>query len=346
VADIYYRRTLWLMAFGIVHAYILLGWIDILFVYGIAGLLLFPFRRMSARSLALIGLMVLTVPLPFVFRGMQARSAEKAAVERVEMLRAAGGTPEAEDLALVERWMRSSLENTPTQQDHREEIALRRSGYWTNFRAGARRIVVEQSSNLYRRYFWDAAGMMFIGMALLKLGILSAALSTRRYAALGIAGLVSGLTVNANELRLRLQHDFDLLALAQAQVTYDLGRLLMALGYIGIFMLVFRLGVLNTVTRHLAAVGRMALTNYIMQTVLCVLLFYGIGFGLFARLQRWQLLPVVAGIWALQLLLSRFWLQYFRFGPLEWLWRTLTYLRIQPMRVDSQHRRGGSAAGV
>ena len=97
-------------------------------------------------------------------------------------------------------------------------------------------------------------------------------------------------------------------------------------------MLVCRSGWLPGLRRRLGAVGRMALTNYLTQTVLMVLFFYGVGLGRFAMLERLELYYVVAVVWSLQLALSSLWLERFRFGPAEWLWRSLTYWKIQPMR--------------
>lgn len=76
----------------------------------------------------------------------------------------------------------------------------------------------------------------------------------------------------------------------------------------------------------------MALTNYLMQTILCTTLFYGYGLGLFGQLDRASLAVVVVAIWALQLWCSPIWLQHFRFGPVEWLWRSLIYGTMQPLR--------------
>jgi uncharacterized protein len=333
VADVYYRRTLWLIAFGLVHAYLLLGWIDILFGYGIAGLFLFPFRRFRPRSLAVVGLLVLAVPLPFILRGIQLRHTARAAVTRVAELRAVGDTATTADQRLAKLWEDELRASNPTPASHQIEIATRRSGYWTNFRDLARKNVEAESSGLYRGGFWDVAGMMFLGMALLKWGILTAERSRRFYWSMLILGFAGGLGVKLHELQVVLSNHFDPLALEIAQATYHLGRLLMALGYIGALMLICRWGAFRRLKQSLCAVGRMALTNYIAQTVICVLLFYGVGFGLFGKLERWQLLYVVAGIWALQLVASPLWLARFRFGPLEWLWRSLTYKRAQPWRI-------------
>jgi uncharacterized protein len=115
--------------------------------------------------------------------------------------------------------------------------------------------------------------------------------------------------------------------------TYDIGRLAMALGQISLLILVFQVGWLRRLTSRLAAVGQMALTNHLLQSLICTTLFYGYGFGLYGKLQRYQLYFVVIGVWIFQLLPSPIWLRYFRFGPMEWLWRSLTYEKWQSMRT-------------
>jgi uncharacterized protein len=77
----------------------------------------------------------------------------------------------------------------------------------------------------------------------------------------------------------------------------------------------------------------MALTNYLMQSVICAIVFTGVGFGWFGQLQRYELYYVVLMIWFVQLLWSPWWLRRFQFGPAEWLWRSLTYANRQPMRL-------------
>ncbi len=86
------------------------------------------------------------------------------------------------------------------------------------------------------------------------------------------------------------------------------------------------------ITRPLAAVGRTALTNYLAQTIICTLIFYGHGLGLFARAERKEQVLFIIGIWLVQLIISTAWLRWFRFGPVEWIWRSLTYFKIQPFR--------------
>ena len=101
-------------------------------------------------------------------------------------------------------------------------------------------------------------------------------------------------------------------------------------------MLVCQSQRLIPLTSRLASVGRMAFTNYILHTVACTTIFYGHGLGLFGQVDRLQQFGIVLGIWAAQLFLSPIWLRYFLFGPLEWLWRSLTYWQREPFRRDSE----------
>ncbi len=115
-------------------------------------------------------------------------------------------------------------------------------------------------------------------------------------------------------------------------MSYDFGRLFTTIGQVGLIMLFIKWGGLRFLQKAIAAVGRMAFTNYIMQTLICITIFMGFGFGMYAQLQRYELYYVVFGVWIFQLILSPIWLTYFRFGPLEWAWRSLTYWQIQPFR--------------
>jgi uncharacterized protein len=107
---------------------------------------------------------------------------------------------------------------------------------------------------------------------------------------------------------------------------------LLALGHASLIILIFRSNLVPWLMRSLTAVGQMAFTNYLSQSIICSLIFHGFGFGYFGKLSFYQLYYIVAGIWVFQLIISPIWLKYFRFGPFEWLWRSLTYWKIQPMK--------------
>jgi uncharacterized protein len=84
----------------------------------------------------------------------------------------------------------------------------------------------------------------------------------------------------------------------------------------------------------LTYVGRMALSNYLLQSLVCTLIFYGYGLGMFAKVRPLYWIPLAVAIYATQIPLSKWWMSRYQFGPVEWLWRTLTYGRLQPMRPE------------
>ena len=182
------------------------------------------------------------------------------------------------------------------------------------------------------RFFFDVFSMMLAGMALFKLGVLTLRSPTSTYVAMVIAGYTIGLTVNYYELRVVMDGQFSGLAFLRSFWTYDLGRLSMTIGHLGALLLFCRSGWLPWLQRSLGAVGQMALSNYVSHSIICAFVFYGFGLGLYGHLERHQLYYVVASIWVFQLMTSPIWLTYYRFGPFEWIWRSLTYMERQPMR--------------
>ncbi len=112
------------------------------------------------------------------------------------------------------------------------------------------------------------------------------------------------------------------------------GSILVALGHIGVIMLICKSSYFSKLIGRFAAVGRMALSNYLLQTIICTTIFYGHGLGLFGQIERSGQILIVFGIWVFQLWLSPVWLRYFRFGPAELMWRSLTYWRLQPVRQE------------
>jgi uncharacterized protein len=97
-------------------------------------------------------------------------------------------------------------------------------------------------------------------------------------------------------------------------------------------MLLYKSGLFNWFFAMMRPVGQMAFTNYLMQSLCVGLIFYGVGLGLFGKLQRYEIYFVVFAVWTVQIIYSHIWLRYFRFGPLEWAWRSLTYWELQPMK--------------
>jgi uncharacterized protein len=217
-----------------------------------------------------------------------------------------------------------------------KELKEMRSGYGTVF---AHLLPRNSDSETYGMYFgiWDMLLMMFIGMALLRWGFFANQLPTSTYALTLLVGYGVGLPVSWFYMKSQIGW---LLHVGQTVDTYrtipfqlyDVRRVLLALGHASLLLLIYRANVVPWLMRALTAVGQMAFTNYLMQSIICTLFFYGYGLGYYGKLAYHQLYYVVAAVWVFQLIISPIWLRYFRFGPFEWLWRSLTYWRPQPMR--------------
>ncbi|MBI2681730.1 MAG: DUF418 domain-containing protein [Acidobacteriales bacterium] len=334
-ADIYYRRLLWLLLFGIVHAYLL--WLgDILYPYALCGLFLYPFRHRSAKSLAIIGGVLLAITaLSYVGFGYGVREmitkgrAAQALADQGAKLTA----DQKEELQQYEEWRKFSK---PTEAEIQENNDAWRGSVLSVIKARAGVVFgFFHRLPLYHPMMFDIFGMMFLGMAALKLRLLDASRSLRFYACVTVVGYGIGLPVGAYSAWLIIKTDFDPVTHLFANSTYDLVRLSVCLGHLGLIMMLCKAGWLRWLTARLAAIGQTAFSNYIFQSVVTAFFFTGYGFGYYGMLERYQLYYVVGVIWLFQLILSPIWLRYFRFGPLEWGWRSLTYWKRQPMRMGA-----------
>ncbi len=174
---------------------------------------------------------------------------------------------------------------------------------------------------------------MLVGMGLYKLGVFSAALPARTYKKMILAAVCLGFPLVIAGVWFREATDWAMETgfFGGSQFNYW-GSLFVALGWVGAMMLFCQSRAGSWLYRAFAAAGQMALTNYLMQTLLCTTLFYGHGFGLYGRVERTGQILIVFAVWAIQLLWSPWWLARFRFGPFEWAWRSMTYWRMQPLR--------------
>jgi uncharacterized protein len=331
--DIYLRRNLWLLALGLVHAYLIWDG-DILYYYALTGLFLYPLRKLEAWPLIAIGFVLLAICVPKGWLEGFDRQCKREAADRAQSVKAAGRKLTAEQEAAIGAWESKLKELKPSREEIEKTIQLHRKGYWPIFLHRQSMVPMWQSTFYYLWGFWDAAGMMLIGMGLMKLGFLAAALSTRAYLLTALLGYAIGLPWTAWMTLTRLSENFDPVASGYIGMWYELPRLSIGVAHVAILALIARAGLLTWLRRGLAAVGQMALSNYILTSLICTTIFYGYGFGLFGALQRHQLYYVVFGVWSIQLVLSPIWLRHFQFGPLEWAWRSLTYWRRQPMRIE------------
>ncbi|NRA29439.1 MAG: DUF418 domain-containing protein [Parvularculaceae bacterium] len=334
--DIHGRRMLWLMLFGVINAIILMYPYDILLQYGIVGLLFFPFRKLGAPWLALIATLLLALMTLGALADLGSYSEERAEYETLTERRDAGEELNADEIETVEDFEdgRDSWQGTDEKKAEEAE-ELRNS----DILAFMGRAAGEFGDFLTDADFWfylmDVIMMVLIGMALARWGILFGQASAWVYWSMLLVGYGVGLGLGLWRAFDMWRFDFDLGALDIHWALYQPRRLFLAVGHFAMIHLIVQAGTFKALQGILAAVGRMAFTNYLMQSVFQVLIWYGPGLGLTQQLERYQVLLVVFAIWVFQGFFSVFWLRMFRFGPLEWVWRALTYVSLPPIRKNA-----------
>ncbi len=308
-AGLHYRRIGWLWVIGLIHAYIFWDG-DILVAYSICGVVMFLFRKVRPSRLLVVGLVFLAVG-----SGL--------------MLMAGLSAPQWPEKDLTEfntQWL-------PDQEALDHTLADMRGGWESEIRHRAPEVLQIHTFFIPFSMFWRAGGCMLLGMALFKWGWLQGRRGKRSYIVMLLLGVLVGIPLTIHTINLQQGCDWYPIDSFFVHILYAYwGSVLIALAYVSALILVLQTGLLRGLTDRLAAVGRMALTNYLAHTLICTTLFLGHGFGLFGSVERiWQAVIVMA-IWGVQLVWSPWWLERFRFGPAEWLWRTLSYLKRQPLR--------------
>jgi uncharacterized protein len=310
-----------LFLFGLLHG--LLLWPgDILLPFALVGLLIWPLRNAPTRRLFFLGVLALalqaTIQLSF---GLQASAMQAAAAQ-----------PDASE-AVREAWagLRSATFTAP--EDLARETAMYR-GSLSDI------LAVRAEANLFSRlfllpfvFFAETVGLMLVGMGLYRLGWWQGSFDPAHYRRVAAIAIPLGLAIGAILAWQSIRTDFSAVTFYFTEVVRTFSAPGLALGYAALLILIVKSGALPGPVSRLAACGRMALTNYLMASILTNLIF--LGLGLYATLTRPQTLGVVLAIWALQLAWSKPWLQHFRYGPFEWAWRSLARWERQPFRTPA-----------
>jgi len=333
-ADLFFRRTMWLIAFGLLNAYVLLWSGDILYFYGIVGLLLFVFRNVAPRKLVAASAVIMILQTAVSVSEWYDYKDAGAAAAAAQQARSSGRVLTEEQSAAIDTFTSINEQFKPSREDLGKEIDRVRKSYVSALGKVAPESWRFETVFFFEHGLLECLGMMLLGMALLKYGVLSGSAPRRVYATMVLVGYPLGLAVNLFETTNLVRDDFSVQALMTSYLTYDLGRIPMTLGHVGVIGLIYRLPALAGAMRALAATGQMALTNYLSQSLICMFLFTGAGLALYGQLERHELYYVVLAIWIVQLIWSPLWLRRFRFGPCEWVWRSLTYWKKQPMRSE------------
>lgn len=364
---VYLRRILILALIGLVHA--LLIWFgDILFIYSFAALALLAGHRLRPRTLAIIGAIILAAIgfLSVGLVGLQSLGQRPQAAAVVSQNPTAAEAPIAEVIPPSD----SPFDNSPATDDAllSPEQQAEQAAFWSTpfgrlihgFKEGK---IQDPSSPLWQSLEQEAyqhgpytqlflfraftfvmmlvftffgfittvVAFFFIGAALARSNAFAPDKLHWHWRFVGAATLI-GLPLCATGV---LAHGYTMSSgtAMLRQFAQSFGAPLLSLGYLGAITLLVHSGKAAWLTDRLIAAGRMALTNYLTQSLIATTIFYFYGLGYFGKTNHAQELAIVACIYALQLfVISPLWMSRFRFGPMEWLWRSATYLKRQPMR--------------
>jgi len=339
-ADVYTRRNMWLVFFGILHGCLIWNG-DILFDYGFEGLLfLYPLRRLKAKTLIWTGSLLTLIVAPFGIMlyidsgGDYLLHHQVDQVIRVEHQGIALNSNQLETLA---RWNELVKTKTP------DPVAIKKQVVDRIAQPYAASVLERTESDLWSNFarirlasILDCVPAMLLGMGLMKLGFFSVELDTTAYAWTALLGFglslplytFGVLKVYSSKL---FFYDIDTWLFLPYYVAREAGSLAIA----ATILLLIRAGAVPSLQRGLAAVGRTAFSNYLLTSVICQTLFLWGPYPLFGKLEYYQLFVVVLGIWIFNVTFSCLWLRTFAYGPFEWAWRSLIYWKAQPIRLTS-----------
>ena len=329
---LHYRRNFWLLVFGLINAYIFLWPGDILVTYALSGFVLWFVRNWKARSLLILATFLILIGSLQNFAMKSTLEIARDAAEEMKISISKGEEFSEETAEWAQGWIDYEEDNQAEIDNIPNEIKKRTSSYSSAYEYNLEKANEMIYFVLPFFLFLDALMMMVIGMALFKLGVLDGGRDIKFYIRMMCVGFLTGISINAYEVLLITNSNMDIIETnPYFRFTYHFGRLFMGLGYLGLVILLIKIEKLESLRFRLACVGRMALTNYLMHSVIALFIFTGAGLGLLGKFSWSQLYLFVLLIWVIQLYISPLWLKYFYFGPIEWLWRLLTYLQIPKM---------------
>lgn len=301
----HYRRNFWLFVVGMLHAYCI--WMgDILVSYAMCSIWVFFFRNFKSKKLFILSGLFFIAPIILnLFIGWSIPYWEAG-----------------EFASLQEVW-------APSSEEIVKELAAMR-GSWLDQMPLRAEGAISIQTFLFIFLGWQITSMMLLGMGLYKSGVITGAKSKHFYKRLMITGLGLGVSIGVWGLLENYEKGWSCeYSLFYGNQFNYVGSLPMVLGYVGLIMLLCSSSAQAFLSKWIAPVGRMAFTNYLMQSIIATTIFYGHGFGLFGTIGRAEHWLVIIPVWTAQIVISKWWLEKYKFGPAEWGWRTLTYGKAQ-----------------
>ncbi|UYY77743.1 DUF418 domain-containing protein [Sphingomonas sp. R1] len=333
VADLYWRRNLWLLGFGLLDIFVFLWTGDILHVYALAALFLFPFRLLGPRLLVAFGslfalfLVVTAVPI------YMERAELLAAVPAIEKKVAAHQPLTKAEQAKQKDWQQLLERRATGGSQGKKILAMEKAGHSGGWLAYA-----GMNIGFYTEFMLPQLGMgiaeafcmMLIGIALWKWRVVQGGRSTRFYVVLLLCCYVPGMIARAVGTQEMLS---PVPILHSYWFTQEPARMLVSIGHVALINLAVRSSLGAAMLAPFKAAGRTAFSLYFLQQFIAIyILFAPWGPGLWGKLSWSGLYGVALAVLAFQVVLANLWLRAFTMGPMEWAWRSLAYVRWQPFR--------------
>jgi uncharacterized protein len=322
-AKIYARRIMLLVLMGLIDIVVLLWSGDILLVYGITALFLLPFWKSKLRGLIVWAVILLVVQTMFaVGGGVKFREMEGDYREAVAA-REAGQAVTGEQSDTIRTWEETTSFFQATDKKIEEAMERAADGWPAVAAYNFGELFTMELGFFMMTGVLDALFAMLLGMIAYRLGLLHGRWRTPHVLLLTAVGFGLGIPLNWLETQAVVDSGFTIHGFFSMMTTYQVGRVLLAMGWIGLVLLACKAPWMKWFRIAVGAVGRMALSNYLAHSIIAAIFF--IGFGFYGDLSRTQLYYVVAAMWAFNIVFSLAWLSLFQMGPAEWLWRAGTY---------------------
>lgn len=337
---LFYRRMFWLLLFGLIHAHLVLWIGDILYLYAVCGMIVCLFRNINPKYLVLAIPLVAIIDFglgTYFYQGIREKRLDYVEAKKAE---SENKTLTAEQSKALVTWREVEKTMIPNRQDAKENTQKMKSDY-SAVASYLRPMAFDGQTKYLFFGIWDSIALMLLGFALYKWGFLTGNWSNDNYRKVMLIGYGIGLplviyssyhyfvTYSTLEANLKRMEE---VSIDWVNLIYPFQRILLVMAHTAALILLYKSKAMQGLFRRLEAVGQMAFTNYIMHSIICTLFFFGYGLNYYGVFEFYQIYYLAFAIWILQLILSPIWLRHFYFGPLEWVWRSLTYWKLQPFK--------------
>lgn len=316
--DIYAKRLLWLFVIGIAHSYLIWNG-DVLYHYAICGFLLFPFRSIKTPNLLLIIAFLAVLQLAKSYEQTMNRKVRQE--NYIKALSLQEDQRSSEDHKSIQIWEKQTKKKEPDTSTY---VAPKKT-YWVGLQVTYEHASAHKGLLYYQGLLFPSLIIMILGIVLYRSGIFHNYQNWKYYWIVSFGMLSVGLIINYLRFYQWTFEYFEPVTDIWEGFLFTFPKEILGIGYVLILNGTFQKFLKSKKSNLISKVGRMALTNYIFQNIVLGFMFYGYGLALFNQFSRIELLWIVGIIWTIQLMLSWLWLRKFQQGPLEWLWRKLTY---------------------